>query len=144
MHTILIEKFRSYLVHNSPDIMIRLQHEFLLTQYLEDKVLNVMPLAEQLIAENKPQYIIEELCMEELTRNIRPSRFMYIRGLLEEEFLQTYERFREMGVLTYETINLIDACKPVFDHIGFTEDNEDDRQLRYAITGAIAEYLEKN
>ena len=144
MHTILIEKFRSYLVHNSPDIMIRLQHEFLLTQYLEDKVLNVMPLSEQLIAENKPQYIIEELCMEELTRNIRPSRFMYIRGLLEEEFLQTYERFREMGVLTYETINLIDACNPVFEHLGFTEDNEDDRQLRYAITGAIAEYLEKN
>jgi len=144
MHTILIEKFRSYLVHNSPDIMIRLQHEFLLTQYLEDKVLNVMPLVEQLIAENKPQYIIEELCLEELTRNIRPSRFMYIRGLLEEEFLQTYERFREMGVLTYETINLIDACNPVFEHLGFTEDNEDDRQLRYAITGAIAEYLEKN
>ncbi len=144
MHTILIEKLRSYLVHNSPDILIRLQHDFSLTQYLEDKVFQVMPLAEQLIAEQKPQYIIEELCMDELTKDIRPSRFLYIRGLLEEEFRQTYERFREMGVLTYETINLIDACNPVFDHIGFTEENEDDRQLRYAITGAISGYLEQN
>lgn len=130
-------------MHNSPDILVKLQQDFFVTRYLEDKVFAVMPMVEQLLGEGKPTYIIEELCLNEMTADIRPSKYGYIRELLEEEFLQTYNRFREMGVLTYEIINLIDACKPVFEHLGFTEENEDDRQLHYAITGTISEYLER-
>ena len=143
MHTILTEKLRSYLAENNPDMLVGLQSSFSVTRYLEDKVALVMPLAELLIAEGKPQYIIEELCMEELTKALRPSKFHYIKEILEEDFLPAYGRFREMGVLTYEIINLIEACKPAFETIGFREENEDDRQLRYAITGSIQEYLEK-
>ena len=144
MQTFLIDKLRSYLVENSPDVLLGLQQELSVTRYLEDKVFMVMPMVEQLLAEGKPQYIIEELCLNELTKDLRPSRFLYIRGILEDEFLQTYERFRELGVLTYETVNLIEACQAVFEHLGFTEENEDDRNLRYAITGTIGEYLEKS
>lgn len=143
MQTILIEKLRSYLVENTPDVLLALQQDLSVTRYLEDKVYAVSPLIEQLTAEGKPQYIIEELCLKELTKELRPSKFLYIRGILESEFPQTYERFREMGVLTYETINLIEACKPVFEHYSFSEENEDDRTLRYTIIGTIADYLEK-
>ena len=142
MHTILIEKLRSYLVENNPDMLVSLQNSFSVTAYLEDKVSLVMPLVEQHLAESKPQYIIEELCLNELTQELRPSRFLYIKAILEEEFLQTYSRFREAGVLTYEIINMIEASKQVFEAIGFTEENEDDRALRYAIMGTIQEYLE--
>lgn len=140
----LREKLRSYLVENTPDVLIGLQGDFSVTKYLEDKIALVRPLLQQWIEEGKPQYIIEELCLNELTKDLRPSRYLYIRNLLEEEFLQTYKRFRELGVLTYETINLIEACKDVFDKFGFNEENEDDRNLYYAITGTIAEYLERN
>ena len=75
---------------------------------------------------------------------MRPSRYQYILDILEEEFLQAYSRFREMGVLTYEIINMIAACNPVFEKLGFTDEKEDDRQLRYAITGTIGEYLENS
>ena len=144
MQNILIDKLRSYLVENSPDVLLGLQQEFSVTKYLEDKVFMVMPMVERLLAEGKPQYIIEELCLDELTKDLRPSKFLYIRCILEDEFLQTYERFRELGVLTYETVNLIEACKPAFEHLGFTEENEDDRNFRYAVTGTIGEYLEKS
>ncbi len=144
MQTILIEKLRSYLVENNPDMLVGLQTSFSVSSYLEDKVSLVMPLVEQLISEGKPQYIIDELCLLELTKDLRPSRFNYIRQILEEEFLQTYTRFREIGVLTYEIINLIEACNPVFEAIGFTEENESDRGLRYGIMGTIQEYLEKD
>ena len=143
MQEILIGKLRSYLVANNPDLLIGLQADLSVTSYLEDKVSLVMPLAEQLISEGKPQYIIEELCMNALTEDLRPSMFNYISAILENEFLQTYNRFRELGVLTYEIINMIEACKPVFEKLGFTEENENDRMLKYAITGAISEYLEK-
>jgi hypothetical protein len=143
MHTILIDKLRSYLVENNPDLLISLQGDYSVTRYLEDKVYQVMPLAEQLIAEDKPQYIIEELCLDELTKELRPSKFHYIKEILEEDFLQAYSRFREAGVLTYEVINLIEACQPTFDSIGFTEENENDRALKYAVMADIQEYLER-
>jgi hypothetical protein len=141
MYQILIEQLRSYITDNNPDLLLRLQQDLSVTRYLEDKVHAVMPLLTQLLSEDKPQYIIEELCMDQLTRNLRPSKFNYIKDLLEEEFLQSYERFRAMGVLTYEVINIIEACAATFDHIGFTEANEDNKALRYAITGEIEEYL---
>jgi len=143
MHTILIDKLRSYLVENDPDLLISLQGDYSVTRYLEDKVYQVMPLAEQLIAEDKPQYIIEELCLDELTKELRPSKFHYIKEILKEDFLQAYSRFREAGVLTYEIINLIEACQHTFDSIGFTEENENDRALKYAIMADIQEYLER-
>ena len=141
MQNILMEKLRVYIAGNHPDLLIRLQGEFSVTQYLEDKVASAMPMAEQLIAEGKPQYIIEELCMNELTEDLRPSRFNYIKNILEEEFADDYKRLAETGVLTYETVNLIEACKEVFETFEFSEANEDDRFLRYAIIAEIHDYL---
>ncbi|HVW96799.1 MAG TPA: hypothetical protein VHA56_12590 [Mucilaginibacter sp.] len=143
MQTILIEKLRSYIVANNPDILLHLQQDFSLTRYLEDKVSAVIPLAEQLIAEGKPLYAVEELCLNEMTSDLRPSKYLYIKELLEEDFLAIYNRFREMGVLTYEIVNILEACKPVFERTGFTETNQDDRALRYAVMGTIQEYLEE-
>ena len=58
----------------------------------------------------------------------------YIRNILEEEF--------DTSVSKSELINMIGACQPVFDALGFTDENEDSRELRYAIIGTIAEYFE--
>jgi hypothetical protein len=144
METILIEKLRNYIAANNPDLLVQLQGDFSVTQYLEDKVSQVIPYAERLIGEGKPLYAIEELCVIEMTAELRPSRYHYILGILEEEFLQSYSHFREIGVLTYEIINIIESCKTVFEQLGFTEDNEHDRQIRYAVIGTIGSYLEGN
>jgi len=142
MQIILIEKLRGYIINNNPDVLLELQTDSLLTQYLEQKVYALQPLITALLAENKPAYIIEELCLNELTKDLRPSKFNYIRNQLEEEFEEDYLRMQESGTLTYEIVNLIDVCKPVFEIVGFNEGKEDDRELRYAIIGSIKEYLE--
>ncbi len=142
MQAILVEKLKSYIVHNNPDVMLRLQEDFSFTRYLEEKVQDVQPLLENLLAENKPQYIIEELCLNELTKDLRPSKFNYIRLLLEEEFDEYFFRLKEAGLLTYEIINLIGECEPVFEAIGFTEENEDNQVLQNGIMGTIQQYLE--
>jgi hypothetical protein len=144
MESILLEKLRSYITINNPDMMILLQQDLSVTGYLEDKVQLVLPLSEQLIAEGKPLYIIEELCLETMTKDLRPSKFHYIKEILETEFLQSYEKFREAGVLTYEVINMIEVSRRVFELTGFNEENENDRQLRYAVIGSISEYLDRN
>ncbi len=52
------------------------------------------------------------------------------------------QQLERSGTLMYEVMNLIASCQPVFDAIGFTEDNVEDNQLRSAITGSIQMYFE--
>jgi hypothetical protein len=138
---ILEEKLRGYIEQNNPDLLLQLSKDFSVSSYLENKVAAIESDLEQWIAEGKPKYIIEELSMQALTAGLRPSRFNYVKEILEEDFLQTYESFRRIGVLTYEAINIIEACNPVFEALGFTEADEGNRALHYAIIGAIEEYL---
>lgn len=139
----LMKQLHSYLVQNHLDLLISLQEEHRLTPYLETKVASVRELWEGLQAENRPGYVIEALCMEELTRDLRPSRFNYMRELLETEFEAHYVRMKDNGILTYELINLIGACEPIFEIFSFGEETEDSRQLKYAVMGMISEYLER-
>ncbi len=143
MQEVLIEKLHQYITNNNPDLLIALQHEGGVSNYLKEKVEAIDPLLIELLAENTPAYLIEERCMAELTKELRPSKFNYLTSILEEEFEANYSWLKETGILNYEVINLIEVCKPVFETFGFSEENENDKYLRYAITGAIKEYLEK-
>ncbi|GAA4910044.1 DUF1896 family protein [Mucilaginibacter defluvii] len=142
MKTLLIGKLHSYMLQHHTDLLIALQEEHRLSHYLSTKVDSVSGLIEQLQTEERPGYVIEALCLEELTRDLRPSRFSWLREVLEAEFPDAYRRFGRSGILTYELINLIGACEPIFEIFQFGEDTEDSNQLRNAITGMIAEYLE--
>ncbi len=143
MQEVLIEKLHQYITNNNADLLIALQHEGGVSNYLKEKVAAISPVLDELLADNTPAYLIEERCMHELTRELRPSKFNYLTSILEEEFETDYYRFQENGILTYEVINLIEVCKPVFETFGFSEENESDMHLHYAVTGAIQEYLEK-
>ncbi|RZM27617.1 MAG: hypothetical protein EOO88_12250 [Pedobacter sp.] len=141
MQSMLKEKLWAYIVHNNPELMVSLQEDFSVTKYLEEKVNDIMPMAERLLSENRPLYSIEEICLDTMTEELKPSRYLYIRSVIEEEFNLDYERLKENGVLTYEVINLIEACKGIFNDFGFSRENEEDRHLKYAIIGEVHQYL---
>lgn len=141
MKEILKEKLWAYIIINNPDLMISLEEDHSVIQYLDTKVNEVMPLAEQLLNEGKPNHIIEELCINVMTEDLKPSRYQYIRSVLEEEFPRDYERLKENGTLTYEVVNLIAVCEQVFSDFDFNKENEDNRFLKYAIIGQVHDYL---
>lgn len=141
MQSVLMEKLWAYIVRDHPDLMVRLQEQLSVTAYLETKIMGVMPMADRLLSEGKPVYIIEDLCMDALTADLKPSRYQYIRSVLEEEFPQEYERLKESGTLTYEVMNLIEVCKDIFSDFDFNSENEANRHLRYAIIGQVHDYL---
>lgn len=143
MQEILIRKLHDYTRDNNPDLLLTLQEKNRVTDYLHENVASVDSLINQLLAENKPPSVIEELCMEELTRQFKPSRFNYLKALLEEEFANDFEVLQDSGILTTEIINMIATCNPVFDELKFSTENEDDHYLRYAVMGAMHEYLNK-
>jgi len=68
-------------------------------------------------------------------------RFNYISNLLQQEFESAYNQLQESGTLKFEVINLINQCQPVFADLNFSEENEDNQFLRYAIIGTISGYL---
>jgi hypothetical protein len=142
MQRILIEKLRKYIILNNPDILINLQTDFSFNQYLEEKVHCIQPLLEELLADGKPSYIIEELCLNELTKDLRPSKFNYIQSVFEEEFEQDFLLLKKNNTLTYEIMNLISECEPVFEIFGFTEETEDNRNLHYGVAGTIQQFLD--
>ncbi len=125
MQAALIAKLYKYIIDNNLDLLISLQEEGKVRSYLEEKVATADELINHLQSENKPAYIIEKECLEFLTEDLRPSRFGYLITVLQEDFDNDYQRFRESGVLTYEVVNLIEACNPVFETSGFTSNNED-------------------
>jgi hypothetical protein len=137
----LITNLYQYIRENNPDALIELEESRSVTKYLSDKVSTVDSLLEQLTTENKPAYIIEELCMGFLTEDLKPSRYNYILNILESEFEKKYNQFIESGIVLCEVCNIIKCCQPVFDDLNFSEENEDNRFLRYAITGVLGEYL---
>jgi hypothetical protein len=141
MENILKEKLWFYIIHNNPDLMFTLQEAYSVSDYLNEKVKGIKSILTDMLLEGTPQYIIEEICLNVLTEDLKPSRFLYISSLLEEEFEDKYTSFSKSGILQYEVINLMESCKEIFESIGFTNENEDDPTLRNAIIGQIADYL---
>jgi hypothetical protein len=143
MKEILIQKLHEYIRTNNPDILIPLQEEGKVSDFLTYKLGAIKDLLERLTMEEKPTYIIEELCMKEMTAELLPSKYNYIITILAEEFDILHQKLERSGTLTYEVINLIAFCQSVFETIGFREDTEDDSQLRNGIIGSIKKYFEK-
>jgi len=63
----------------------------------------------------------------------------YVKLVLEEEFLGTYLRFINHGILHYELTNILELCAPLMQGL-----DEDDRFLKYEVIGTISDYLRED
>lgn len=132
MEEILIKRLHDYVTENNPDLLLQLEEQGGVTTYLSGAIKRVEGVLKRPAAGH--DYIFEEVCLNLLTLDLRPSKFIYIRNILEEEFEKNYEQLLTSGTLAFEVINMIHYCRHVFETIGFTEANEDSRRLRYALT----------
>lgn len=143
MQMILKEKLWAYIVHNNPDLLFKLQEEYSVVRYLEEKVRDVIPVLIRLLLEERPQYMIEELCLNAMTEELRPSKFQFVQSVLAEEFDSDHRRLKVEGRLTYEVLNMLDVCKAIFDELGLSEENKQDGKIYYAVYRQISDYLKK-
>ncbi len=141
MKKILINKLHEYIRENNPDLLFQLEEDGKVAEYLSNKISTVSALIRQ-IDIGEPSYIIQEACMNVLTQDLRPSKFNYISNVLEEDFADTHRQLQESGTLKFEVINMISLCQSVFEDLNFSEENEDNQFLRYAIIGTIKEYFQ--
>lgn len=144
MYTQLKEKLWSYIVQNNPDLMHHLQDEYRVVKYLEEKVSSVMPRALELLAKDIPGYAIIEICLNEMTAELKPSRYQYILRILSQDFPEVFQAYREQGQLVYEGVKLVEYCQRTFEQTNFGIDNERDPQIWSVIKAKINTYLENN
>ena len=143
MQELLTNKLHHYISESHADLLLQLEEVHQTTSFLRDRVLELDSLIIKLKSENKPEYIIEEICMEQLIKNLEPGRYNYIKSILEEEFEFAFTVLRNAGILEYEVVNIINYSESIFEKFDFTEENENSRVLRYAVIGLISEYLSK-
>ncbi|MBB1285708.1 hypothetical protein HRH25_15095 [Flavisolibacter sp. BT320] len=137
----LMQKLLLYITENNPDLLFRLEEEEAVSNYLLDKVTSVSSIIN---GADQPDYLKEETCMSIMTQSLRPSKFNYICRVLEEEFEATHWQLKRSGTLKYEAVNLVMYCQPLFEAVHFSEANEENRLLYYAVAGAVVEYFDKD
>lgn len=142
LHDHFIHKLFDYVCDNNPDLLVRLEDDFAITTYLTDKVAVIKETIQQYCT--KPLYLLEEICMDLLTKDLRPSKYLYITHVLEYEFSSAYLYLKRVGTIKYEVINLISYCDHVFDSMNFSEATEDSRLLYYGIAGAVSQYFDQS
>ena len=136
----LTYKLFEYICDNNPDLLFQLEEERRVTPYLKEKVAGLAPTISSHATD--PEYILEERCLLLLTQDLRPSKYNYICRVLEEEFPATRRKLIEGGTMKCEVVNIISHCQELFEAMHFSERNEENRLLYYAVAGSISEYFD--
>ena len=141
MQELLMHKLYAYVGGNNPELLLELQQEKSVTDWLMEKVEAIDTTFQELISKDTPVYEIEEQCMALLTAELKPSRYQFIRNLLEEEFTKEFGRLENGGNLVATIIEMIPICEEAFQRFGFYDGKEVGRLLHYTITGLLHERL---
>lgn len=140
MEKVLKERLWAYLVHNNPDLLFSLQQSQSVTTYIETKIEGITPVINYLLKEGIPSFEIEDRCLNLLTKDLKPSKYHYVRSVLEEEFSADYEKLNKSGILVYEVLQMLKASQSVFEDFEFSHENY---KLRHAVIVCIHDYLIK-
>lgn len=140
MKDILIQKLHQQLVDNYPDLLLSLQEENKVSEFLDKHLANLDDLPDRLLAEGKPPYIVEELCMDAFSQCLGPSKYNFLCSILLEDFEQQQADWIEQGILVYEVVNIIQTCGDLLADGELTEERKDDPDYRAAISEKIREY----
>ena len=126
-----------YIRENNPDLLYQLDEDDALHAWVTEQIREV----ELVLGNAKATRIADTAYMDLMTVELKPSKFHYMRDLLEDQFVEDFNRFLASGELRYELIELIGLCNPFFEAMPLQEDIHENRQLDHAVKGVISQYL---
>ena len=141
METALKERLWDYIIIHNPELMYHLQEQYLVGSYLQRKVNEVLPQAQEMRANGVDVCTILEACIEELTQELKPSKFQFVRRVIQEEFPAEYQLLSSTYMLDYEVLNIVDASWDIFQQFGPYCERENSKIQRYAVMHQISTHL---
>jgi len=137
MYLELKGKLWAFIIENNPELMFELNESGTAADYIDANLNKVLPLTEELLALGKSLEEVEQSCLNAMTLKLKPSKFLYIRSIIEEDFPDEFKRLVEDGIMTYTVIGMIAALKDVFMAFGFTSETVDTLHLRHAVIAQL-------
>ena len=141
MEAVLLERFSAYVVDHHPELVMKSPVEYPLSQWVRERMTAVLPTLKFLQDKGAPVHVVIATCMEELTRDLRPSKADYLSEVLAKEFPREQRTMVQARTLTYNVVELIRHCDEVLQNFGFRESNVGSTLLRHAVIAEVAEYL---
>ena len=135
------ERLKADILVNNPDMLVKFNSTYSFLDFLVDKVHAIYPIMQQMKEEGRPEHAIIELCLQELTKDLRPSKFQYVSELMQAEFPHDYERLKKLGVLSFECVNVVEKSAAAFETFRFSEETRENRFLRYAVIVILHEHF---
>ncbi|MEO6684698.1 MAG: hypothetical protein ABIN24_01990 [Dyadobacter sp.] len=96
---------------------------------------------EQLLQDGCPQYIAEELCLNQICEPFSPLKNDLLYTVMDREFSRVLENWKHKNIQGFEIENLALACWPVLDRIEQSHQPEESQQIYNRLTGFIYKYL---
>ena len=137
----LKSKLWAYIVQHNPELIHSTKDDYSVLKYLEQTISKIMPTAQRMIDNGSSLQAVEEYCLNVMIAELKPSRFLYIRTILSEDFIQDFNRLRDKGTLTIEILAIMKSCGDDFDAFEFDQKSIPGNQLRHAVIGKIHQHL---
>lgn len=136
--------FRNYIAENNPDLIVRIEGNESMKRYISDKVSTAMVLAKRLKEQGSSEDEILDTCLESMVTDLKPSKFRFVKDLIERKFKKKDDQLTEAGVLTYEIINIIENHDHLFEKHGFNDREGDNIQLESEFTAVLFDRFENS
>ncbi|CAL1519140.1 hypothetical protein [Chitinophaga sp. MM2321] len=141
MKTKFKKRLQEFLQENHPELMLLFAERGTLPQYLEDRVSLISPLMDELMEQGEDEAQIVALCIAEIAKPLGPSKYQYLKAVLQEEFPKEFQQYEDAGVLKFELTKMILVCLPAFEAFDFSLEKLDDHFMRHMIIAELHDYL---
>src|SRR5436190_1903010 len=107
-----------YIKENNPDLLMQLDEDDALHAWVIEKIREV----ELVLGDAKARRVPDNEFMDLMTVDLKPSKFHYMRDLLEDQFTEDFDRLLASGELRFEVIQMIGLCQHLFEAMPLRED----------------------
>jgi hypothetical protein len=126
-----------YIKENNPDLLMQLDEDDALHAWVIEKIHEV----ELVLGDAKARRVPDNEFMDLMTVDLKPSKFHYMRDLLEDQFPEEFDQLLASGELRFEVIQMIGLCNHLFEAMPLREDIDENAQLDHAVKTVMTNYL---
>jgi hypothetical protein len=138
----LIKLFMAFISENNPDVIVSIGSTGSMKRFVRDKAEVAMDLAKNLKERGLPESEILDACFESMVKEMKPSRFNFLKDLIQNHFPEKLKRYSETGVMTYEIIQVIESHGHLFEKYRFGETETKNDLLETEFVGILFDRFE--
>jgi len=141
-HTFWTDKLSKFLYENHPDLIFKLKETDELDDFINVRAEATSTEFELLSTQGVHQDCAFETVIANLQEGLKFSRFNMVESILQEHFIDTYDKFKDKNKRMAFLVQLVLQCEEVFKKYDCSDNFAYDDHFDAEIIGTIEEILE--